>query len=73
MQKEALQIMQDLYQKDKRRPFITMSNFEVELGITGNEIRSILEDLKDSGLVVEHEEGFQITRSGINFSQSRWE
>ncbi len=72
MQKIAIQILQDLYQKDQSNPFITMSEFEIHHGLTGTEIRSILEDLKDSGLVVEHEEGFQITFTGINYSKTKW-
>lgn len=65
-------ILQDLYQKDSDDPFITMTDFEIELGITGNSIRPLLEDLKELGYVVEHEEGFRITPNGINYCQSRW-
>ena len=72
MEKKTQRILQDLYQRNATSPFITMNDFEIELGISGNEIRPLLEDLKEMGLIVEHEEGFQITDNGVNYCQSRW-
>ena len=52
--------------------FITLYDLEVKTGFSGSQLRSLLEDLKDEILIVEHSEGFQISESGFHFCKKRW-
>jgi hypothetical protein len=52
--------------------FATLYELEVKIGIPAWELRSLLEDMKNSILVDEHPEGFQISREGIQKATSRW-
>lgn len=65
-------MLQDIYQKTSQHTFITLNELEVEFGISGSELRPLLEDLKEGGLIVEHKEGFQVSPGGINYCKTKW-
>ncbi len=67
-----LNILQYLFHNTTEHVFTTMYEFEVNFGLSGSELRSLLEDLKDDGFVVENDEGFKISRDGVHFAKSRW-
>ena len=64
-------ILQDLFHKTSVNS-VPLGELETEFGLSGSELRPILEDLKDEGLIVEHDEGFQISTHGKNFCCRRW-
>lgn len=68
----AEQLLQDIYQKTSRTKYINMDALMLEFGTTEHRLRPILEDLKDNCLIIEHDEGFQISPQGINYSKTRW-
>ena len=49
-----------------------MDSLETLHGRSGSQLRPGLEDLKEAGLIVEHEEGFQVSLQGKAFCRSRW-
>ena len=65
-------VLQEIYYRTVSGGFIAMYSLEVELGLSGSELRSMLEDLKSLCYIVEHEEGFQLTFTGKEFSRSKW-
>jgi hypothetical protein len=50
-----------------------MDALETEFALTGTQLRAILEDLKDEILVVEHDEGFQVSQPGMNYCRTQWD
>lgn len=67
-----LDILSEIYSKAGNKNFITMDELETETGLSGKEIRSLVEDLKEELLIVEHPEGFQISDNGMHFCKTRW-
>lgn len=51
---------------------VKLYDLEVHLGISGWDLRSAIEDLKDKGYVTEQSEGIVISSAGFNEAQSRW-
>jgi len=72
MNKKHLDLLQYLYNETSLYSFVKLYSLEIEFGMSGQQLRSLLEDLKEEGLVVEAEEGFGISRVGINFGKSKW-
>jgi DNA-binding GntR family transcriptional regulator len=68
----AKKILNQIYYKTAAGDFITMDELETEFGMSGSLLRPCLEDLKNEILVVEHEEGFQVSRQGIHYCQRIW-
>lgn len=66
------EILHEIFHQAGNRKFITLYEMEILTGNSGAELRPILEDLKEEGLVVEHPEGFQISKEGIHFCRSKW-
>lgn len=67
-----LDILSEIYSRAGNKNFITMNELETETGLSGKEIRGIVEDLKEELLIVEHPEGFQISDNGMHFCKTRW-
>lgn len=67
-----IDILSEIYSRAGNNGFITMDELETETGLTGVQLRSLLEDLKEELLIVEHPEGFQISDSGMHFCKTRW-
>jgi len=67
-----LDILSEIYSRAGNNRFITMDELETETGLSGNEIRAMIEDLKEELLIVEHPEGFQISDNGMHFCKTRW-
>ncbi len=65
-------LLQDIFQKTGGGDFLTLYELEVEFGLSGINLRSLLEDLKEENLIVEHPEGFQISEAGRLYCRSRW-
>ena len=67
-------VLQTIYEETKHgsHSFVTMRSLEIELGISGYELRNIIEDLKTGCMIHEHEEGLRITPSGFIECRSRW-
>lgn len=68
----STQIFQDIYHASQSGRMITMGDLEVNTAKSAHQLRPHLEDLKESSLVVEHPEGFEIAPSGYHYYQSRW-
>lgn len=68
----TLSLLQYLYHKTQKGGFVSLYNMEVEFNLSGSKLQSYLEDLKESELVVESPEGFQISGKGILFGKTRW-
>jgi len=67
-----IDILSEIYSKAGNTEFITMYDLETETGLSGSELRPMLEDLKEELLIVEHPEGFQISDNGMHFCKTRW-
>lgn len=67
-----IDILSEIYSRAGNKKFITMDELETETGLSGKEIRAMVEDLKEELLVVEHPEGFQISDNGMHFCKTRW-
>ncbi len=65
-------ILQDLYQNKSNNGYITIDEFVTLYGLSGELIKSELEQLKDDGLIVEHEEGYKISTEGQNAGMTKW-
>jgi hypothetical protein len=66
-------ILHTLYDTHRAgRRVMRLYDLEVSIGISGWDLRAAIEDLKDRGLLTEHEDGVTISDSGINEAQSRW-
>jgi len=72
MNKTTIDILHYLYYNSSDYDFVSLYQLEVLIGISGGDLRSFLEDLKDQCLVVETDDGFNISRQGRHFGQSRW-
>jgi predicted transcriptional regulator len=68
----TLNILHDVYHATSGGGFITMDELETLHGRSGSQLRPSLEDLKEDGLIVEHEEGFQVSRQGRTYCRSMW-
>ncbi len=68
----TLSLLQFLYHKTQKGGFVSLYNMEIEFAMSGSQLQVYLEDLKESELVVESHEGFQISRKGILFGKTRW-
>ncbi|MCP4138093.1 MAG: hypothetical protein GY754_44435 [bacterium] len=73
MNTEMLKILQEIYYKGTGGEFTTLYELEIEFGMSGSELRPVLEDLKEGGFIVEFPEGFEITGSGKHFARGRWD
>jgi hypothetical protein len=50
----------------------SLYELEVNLGMSGWNLRAAIEDLKDQGLLTEHENGVTISDAGYNVARGRW-
>jgi len=67
-----LDLLSEIYSRAGNKKFITMDSLETETGLSGKELRALLEDLKEELLVVEHPEGFQVSDNGMHFCKTHW-
>ncbi len=51
---------------------IPLYSLEVNLGLSGWDLRASVEDLRDMGFLTEHEAGIAISDSGYNEASTRW-
>ena len=67
-------VLQTIYEETRRSATgcVPLRFIEVTAGISAYELRNIAEDLKNAGLIVEHEEGLRITDFGLFESRARW-
>lgn len=72
MDANSLALLQYLYHKTEKGGFISLYTLEVEFAMSGSKLQTYLEDLKESELVVESPDGFQISGRGILFGKTRW-
>ncbi len=72
LKKTIENILEEIYHNTKDKSFLTMDKLEINFGMSGFQLRNYLEDLKESGYVIEAEEGFQISNRGILYSKSNW-
>jgi hypothetical protein len=75
LRENHLKILQKLYDEysdggDKR--FIPLRDFEIDLPVSGNDLRALVEDLKAEGLCDEQPEGIRISFSGLHYARSTW-
>ena len=73
MNDRHLFVLSEIYFKTATGDFITMGDLETLSGSSGSELRPVLEDLKEERLIVEHQEGFQVSRHGLIFCKTRWD
>ena len=66
-------ILSEIYFKTATGDFITMGELETLSGSTGEKLRPLLEDLKEERLIVEHQEGFQVSRHGLIICRTKWD
>ncbi len=67
-----IDILSEIYNRAGSTEFMTMDELETETGLSGSELRPMLEDLKEELHIVEHPEGFQISKNGMHFCKTRW-
>jgi predicted TPR repeat methyltransferase len=65
-------LLHEIFYHAGTEKFITLYDLEIKTGLSGMQLRSLLEDLKDEILIVEHHEGFQVSESGFHFCKRRW-
>lgn len=65
-------VLNKVYSVTEYGGFVDMDTLETEFGLSGSKLRPLLEDLKAKLFVVEHEEGFQITKQGLHHCKSIW-
>jgi len=65
-------ILSEIYNRAGNKKFMTMNDLEIETGLSGKELRGMIEDLKDELLIVEHPEGFQVSDNGMHYCKTRW-
>ena len=67
-------VLQTIYEETRRSAIgcVPLRFIEVTTGISAYDLRNIAEDLKNVGLIVEHEEGLRITDLGLFESRARW-
>ncbi len=70
---EKTDILNHIYYRTAGGEFITMYELETEFGMTGYDLRPVLEDLKNEQMLVEHPEGFQVSVNGLNYCRSIWD
>ena len=68
----TLHLLHDIYHNTADGSFVTLDEMETMQGKSGSELRPHLEDLKEAGLINEHEEGFRVSRPGMNYCKTRW-
>ncbi len=73
MNDEQLKLLNEIYHETADGRFTTMYALETITGLTGAALRPLLEDLKDARVIVEHEEGFQVSRHGLIVCRTRWD
>ena len=69
---ELRDLLNEIFHRTEKGDFVTMDELETEFGLSGSDLRPMLEDLKEARVVVEHHEGFQVTPHGITECRSRW-
>jgi len=72
MNEQAIEVLNYLYSTTSSRKQASLYSLEVEFGLDGNEIRSIIEDLREAEYAVETEEGVFISEKGVHYAKSRW-
>lgn len=72
MTQQRMNILHYLFSKTALGGFVPLYALEIEFALSGSELRTMLEDLKEAELVVEAPEGFQVSPGGINFGRTRW-
>lgn len=73
MTENQLSILNEVYFKTNNGDFINIGELETLTGFTGSKLRPIMEDLKQEGLIVEHQEGFQLSRHGLTICRTKWD
>lgn len=66
------EILQEIFHQAGNKKFITMYEMEILTGYSGAQLRPVLEDLKEETMIVEHREGFQISKKGVHFCKTKW-
>lgn len=69
---DKLDLLSEIYSRAGNKKFVTMDDLETLTGLNGTVLRSLVEDLKDELLVVEHPEGFQVSDNGMHFCKTHW-
>ena len=67
-----IEILHEIFHQAGSGNFITLYEIEILTGVAGGKLRPMLEDLKEESLIVEHPEGFQVSKEGENFCKTRW-
>ena len=65
-------ILHEIFHRAGSEKFMTLDELETETGMSGSQLRPMLEDLKEESLIVEHTEGFQVSETGSHFCKRRW-
>ena len=66
-------ILHALYDARKLgRTETSLYELEVNLGLSGWDLRAAIEDLKDQGYLTEHENGVIISNAGYNVARGKW-
>ncbi|TGK17204.1 hypothetical protein EHO61_12345 [Leptospira fluminis] len=68
----STQILQDIFASTQDGGFLTMRDLELKVSESERRLRPILEDLKESRMIVEYSEGFQIAKIGSQYCRARW-
>ncbi len=66
----VLHAIYDAYNAGSRH--IDLYTLEVTIGISGWDLRALVEDLKNSGYLIEDEDGLMITNAGLSVARSKW-
>ncbi len=69
---DKTEVIHEIYHKAGTEEFITLYELETLTGLSGSQLRPMLEDLKEEILILEHPEGFQISEKGNHYCQTRW-
>jgi len=65
-------ILHDIFSNSKNKEITTFDDLYLNYGLDEHTIRPLIEDLKESGYIVEFEACFEITKSGENFATRKW-
>ncbi len=65
-------ILHEIFHRAGTKEFITLYELETETGLSGAQLRPMIEDLKEENLIVEHTEGLQVSENGSHFCKRRW-
>lgn len=72
MDSTSLNVLHYIFSKTKSGEFLSMYELELEFGVSGSDLRPLVEDLKEGELIIETDERYQISDKGRNFGMSKW-